>query len=171
MRAVCCLKLVFAAATLCAGFAATALAQDSAPLPAAPPSDAAQQPPPAAAAPTLPDNPLPGTAAPAPASAAAPQATVPQATTSDLQSCLQETGDYVMRGKSVIYVIGIANTCDKQLRCEIFANVTGARGTTLGHTVMVLGRASSGAAAKKSYNMKVKAAGGTVQVSRDCKVL
>lgn len=103
-----------------------------------------------------PQNPLPAAAQPAAA---------------DPEACLQETGDYVTRGKAVLYVIGIANTCDKRLRCEIYANVTGVRGSSLGHTIMTLGAASSGAAAKQTYAMRVKAAGGTAQVSRDCKAL
>jgi hypothetical protein len=89
---------------------------------------------------------------------------------SDLQACFQETGDYVTRGRTVFYVIAITNGCKARLRCEIFANVTGARGTSLGHTVMVLGRAGSGAS-KKSYDMRVKGAGGIAQVSRACKML
>ena len=109
-------------------------------------------------APAPPQNPLPGTPAVAPPS-------------TDLQACLQETGDYVTHGKTIDYVIGITNTCEKRLRCEIFANVTGVKGSSLGHTVMILGAASSGAQAKKTYVMTVKAAGGITQVSRECKVL
>jgi hypothetical protein len=114
----------------------------------------------------LPQNPLPGSAAPASAQQlpAAPSA-------GDLQACLQETGDYVTIGRAVIYVIVIANTCDKRLRCEIFANVTGAKGSSLGHTITTLGAAASGPAAKQTYSMRVKAAGGITQVSRDCKAL
>jgi len=88
----------------------------------------------------------------------------------DLQACLQETGDFVRRGKAVIYVIAITNTCGKTLRCEVSANVSGAKGSSLGHTIMTLGPAGS-ATAKKTYDMRVKAAGGIVQVSRDCKAL
>jgi hypothetical protein len=114
----------------------------------------------------LPQDPLPGPTAaqPAPPLPAAPGA-------GDLQACLQETGDYVTIGKAVIYVIVVANTCDQRLRCEIFANVTGVRGSSLGHTIMTLGEATSGAAAKQTYSMRVKAAGGIVQVSRECKAL
>ena len=89
----------------------------------------------------------------------------------DLQSCLQETGDYMTRGKTVTYVIGLTNTCARRLRCEIYANISGARGTSLGHTVMTLGPSGSGAAAQRTYTMRVKAAGGIAQVSRDCKAL
>jgi len=88
----------------------------------------------------------------------------------DLQACLQETGDYVTRGQTIFYVIAIANSCNARLRCEIFANVTGVKGTSLGHTVMIIGPAGNGAA-KKTYDMRVKAAGGIAQVSRECKVL
>jgi len=105
-----------------------------------------------------------------PIAAGAKQSVAPAAA-NDPQSCLQETGDYVSHGNVVTYLIGLTNTCDKRLRCEIFANVSGARGTSLGHTVMILGAASSGAWAKKTYAMRVKTAGGIAQVSRACKVL
>jgi hypothetical protein len=113
----------------------------------------------------VPENPLPAAAAPEPK----PLPAKPSA--DDLQACLQETGDYVTRGTTVLYVIGLANSCDKRLRCEIFANVTGSRGSALGHTIMTLGAAASGPAAKQTYAMHVKTAGGIAQVSRDCKVL
>ena len=115
--------------------------------------------------PALPENPLPATSAPEPKQLpAAPSA-------DDLQACLKETGDYVTRGKIVLYVIGLANSCDKRLRCEISANVTGSRGSSLGHAIMTLGAAGSGPAAAQTYSMHVKAAGGIAQVSRECKVL
>jgi hypothetical protein len=142
------LKFLCLVAALCCGLVAAARAVDSA-NPSDPPTPSSQ---------TLPDHPLPATPAPAPAG------------TADLQSCLQETGDYVTHGSTVIYAIGITNTCNKRLRCEIFANISGAKGTSLGHTVMTLGPAASGAA-KKSYEFRVKAAGGVAQVSRECRVL
>jgi hypothetical protein len=153
VRAVSILRLCFLAIGLCAGLAA-ASAQD-----AGEPQQIAPVTPPA-----LPENPLPGTPTPA------PQAAAP-GLPADLQACLQETGDYVTRGQTIFYVIAIANSCNARLRCEIFANVTGVRGTTLGHTVMILGPAGNGNAAKKIYDMRVKAAGGIAQVSRECKVL
>lgn len=103
--------------------------------------------------------------------AAALGQTAPPASPTDLQSCLQETGDYMTRGKTVTYVIGITNTCTTRLRCEIYANISGARGSSLGHAIMTLGPAGSGAAAQQTYTMRVKAAGGIAQVSRDCKAL
>ncbi len=106
----------------------------------------------------------------APAVPVAPATPPAPAAAPDLQSCLAETGDYASHGKTVSYVIGITNSCEQRMKCEIFANVTGAKGTSLGHTTMTLGAKSSGAAATKTYTMRVKAAGGTAQVSRDCKV-
>jgi len=146
MRTMRTLKLLLASA-LCLAAAAAAAAQE------------------AANAPALPENPLPAAAAPDPK----PLPAAPSA--EDLQACLQETGDYVTRGTTVLYVIGLANSCDKRLRCEIFANVTGSRGSALGHTIMTLGAAASGPAAKQTYSMHVKTAGGIAQVSRECKVL
>jgi hypothetical protein len=156
MRVLSATKPLFLAIVLCLGAPAVASAQDAGEpqqiTPAAPPA--------------LPENPLPGTQ---PSPATAPQASAP-ALPSDLQACLQETGDYVTRGRTVFYVIAITNSCNRRLRCEIFANVTGVKGTSLGHTVVVLAPAGS-ATAKKSYDMRVKAAGGIAQVSRECKVL
>jgi hypothetical protein len=154
-------KLLLLALILLSCFAAGARAQN-----ATVPSGATQSPAPSEAKPpALPQNPLPGTPSPA----ATPQAAAP-GLPADLQACLRETGDYVTRGNVILYVIGITNTCDARLRCQIFANVTGAKGSSLGHTVMTLGPAASGAAAQQSHTMRVKAAGGTAQVSRDCKV-
>ena len=157
MRAASVLKLCLLAIGLCAGLAAAASAQD-----AGEPQQIAP-----AAPPALPENPIPGTQlSPTPA----PQAAAP-GLPADLQACLQETGDYITRGQKIFYVIAIANSCNARLRCEIFANVTGVKGTALGHTVMILGPAGNGGAAKKTYDMRVKAAGGIAQVSRECKVL
>jgi hypothetical protein len=117
---------------------------------------------PAAGAPAAPvpapQNPLPGTK-PDDAPAAEPDAT------KDIQGCLVETGDFVSHGKANTYLIGIENKCPQRLRCVIDAYITGAKGPVSVHTVMTLD-----AKAKKTYTAKVKTAGGTAQVSRDCKI-
>jgi hypothetical protein len=105
-----------------------------------------------------PQNPLLGTK-PADASAAAPDAT------KDIQACLSETGDFVSHGKANSYLIGIENKCPQRLRCVIDAYITGAKGPVSVHTVMVLD-----AKARKTYTAKVKTAGDTAQVSRDCNI-
>jgi hypothetical protein len=150
LRGAAALRLAGIAVILCVGVTCTALAETG-------PAPSDQQP----SAPT-PDALPPVQQTPAPA--AAPAAT-------DVQSCLQETGDYVTHGKAITYVIGLANTCDKRIKCTIDAYVVGAKGPASGHATMILGTQSSGAAASKTYAMKVKAAGGTAQVSRGCQFL
>src|SRR5271169_3989710 len=143
-----------------AGFAAAALADD-----AAAPADSQQHAVPNPdTSPQLPSNPLPGTPS------AAQTTPVPDPGTTGQASCIEETGDYQTHGNAVTFVIGLANKCDKRLKCTIDAYVVGAKGPSSGHTTMILGATSSGAAAKKSYAMIVKAAGGTAQVSRQCRV-
>jgi hypothetical protein len=113
-----------------------------------------------------PEDPTPSVVEPKPASGGAQK----DDQEDDLQACLKETGDYRTEGKAVAYVIGITNACDKRIRCEIFANVIGARGSSLGHTVMILGPTSQGAASRKTYAMRVKEAGGIAEVSRECRI-
>jgi hypothetical protein len=141
-----------------AGLAAAALAED-----AAPPADSPQQ-----AAPDtstqLPSNPLPGTPP------AVDKNPVPDPGTTGQAACIDETGDYQTHGSAVTFIIGLSNKCDKRLKCTIDAYVVGAKGPSSGHTILILGATSSGAAAKQSYAMKVKMAGGTAQVSRQCRV-
>jgi hypothetical protein len=111
------------------------------------------------------------TAAP-PAATQQPAAAAPalEAAAAEQAPCLEETDDFKTQGNKFVFVIGLTNTCEKRFKCKVYANVTGARGSSLGETTMLLGPKSSGAAAKKSYAMKVKAAGGTGQVSRQCQV-
>ncbi len=94
----------------------------------------------------------------------------PEPGTTGQSACIDETGDYETHGKVVTFVIALANKCDKRLKCEVFAYITGAKGPSQGHGTLVLGPKSSGAAAKKSYAMKVKMAGGTAEISRECRV-
>jgi len=127
------------------------------------PSDTQQQP-----AQTSPPNPLPSTIA----SRDKPQGAVPvpDAGTTGQSGCIDETGDYEAHGAQVTYVIGLQNRCDKRLRCKIYAYVVGAKGPSSAQTTLILGAVSSRAAAKGTYAMPVKAAGGTAQVSRECRV-
>jgi len=85
------------------------------------------------------------------------------------KNCAGISADFQTAGKRMSFVIALTNTCQQRLKCEVFAYVVGARGPASGHAVLVLGAKSSGAAAKKSYALPVKAEGGTAQISRDCK--
>ena len=125
----------------------------------------------AAAADAATPAPLPQDPLAAGVAAGASENQVADTATAGPAACIEETGDYQTHRGSVSYVIGLKNNCEERLKCEIFASVTGARATALGHTTLILGATSQGAAAKKSYAMKVKTAGGVAQVSRTCRVL
>ena len=79
---------------------------------------------------------------------------VPDPGTTGQAACIDETGDYQTRGNAVTFVIGLANKCDKRLKCTIDAYVVGAKGPSSGHATLILGATSSGAAAKISYAME-----------------
>jgi hypothetical protein len=99
-----------------------------------------------------------------------PAGPVPDAGTTGQSACIEQSGDYETHGAATTFVIGLKNKCDKRLKCKIFAYVVGAKGPSSGKTTLMLGAKSSGAAAQKTYAMPVKAAGGTAQVSRECRV-
>jgi hypothetical protein len=117
---------------------------------------------PAAMAQNAPDAgqtpPPPAEAAPAPEPGATPQG-----------NCITENDDYKMSGTTPIFVIALENKCEQRLTCKVYVNVSSAKGSAQGHATMVLGPKSSGAAAKKSYTIKVKMMGGVSQSSRECK--
>ena len=85
--------------------------------------------------------------------------------------CISESDDYKMSGKQPTFVIALENKCEQRMRCKVFVTVTSAKGAAEGHTTMILGPTSSGAAAKKSYTLKVKMMGGMSQSSRECAAL
>jgi hypothetical protein len=102
--------------------------------------------------------------APPPENAASDQQT-PATDAATQPACIDDNGgDYRTHGNRIDFVVDLQNTCDKRLRCEVFAYVVGARGPAQGHTVLLLGPKE-----KKSYAMRVKMAGGTAQVSHSCK--
>ena len=84
--------------------------------------------------------------------------------------CIAENNHYDRTGKTISYMIELENKCDKRMRCEVFVYVLQARGPSSGHAFMILGPKSKGAAAKKTYALKVKEVGGMAQVSRECRV-
>ena len=109
----------------------------------------------------------------APCAAAAEDAggtPTPDPGTTSRSQCIDQSGDYQTLGKAVVFVVGLANKCDKRLRCELFAYFISAKGPSSGHAILVLGARSKGEAAKETHAMKVKMAGGTAMISRECRV-
>jgi hypothetical protein len=87
------------------------------------------------------------------------------------KDCIVSGGGFKMSGKTPTYVIALENMCEKRLRCTVYANVMGARGSAQGHKTLTLAPHSKGPKAKQSYVLKVKSMGGIAQASRECKVL
>lgn len=82
--------------------------------------------------------------------------------------CVTQNSTYWRDGNRFTFRVDLENTCDKRIRCTVFANVIQAKGNSLGHGTLVLAPASQGTAAKKSYHLKVKMAGGMAQTTREC---
>jgi hypothetical protein len=91
------------------------------------------------------------------------------AAAASIADCIDENGDFASQGKTNSFVFTLANKCEKRLKCTIDAYIIGAKGPLSGHGTLILAPKSRGDAAKKAFTMKVKMAGGTAQVSRDCK--
>lgn len=81
-------------------------------------------------------------------------------------NCIADKSGF--KGKA--YVVELANLCELHVRCKINAYVVTSRGPTRGRKTLTLAPASKGAAAHKVYIMKLTEAGGTADVSRQCKV-
>ncbi len=104
--------------------------------------------------------------------AAAPDAgkeAAPAEPAASAKKCVTDDSGFKQRGKAATFEIALANTCAQRMRCTVTAYVTTAGGPTSGKAVLILAGKSDGAAAKKTYVMKVKSAGGMANVSRDCK--
>jgi hypothetical protein len=63
------------------------------------------------------------------------------------------------------------NRCEARIRCVIYAYSVNARGPTQGRGIVTLGPKSAGAAAKQSFTLRVKGAGGMSTTERDCRAL
>ena len=103
------------------------------------------------------------------AAAQAPPPVADKGTTSQSQ-CIADSGGFKMSDGSAVYTIELANKCEQRLRCRVYAYITSSKGPVQGHATIVLAPKSGGAAAKKSYVMKVKMMGGMAQSSRECRV-
>ena len=105
----------------------------------------------------------------APAAGQEPPPVADEGTTSQLK-CIADSSGFKRSGDSATYTIELANKCEQRLKCRVYAYITSSKGPVQGHATMILAPKSSGAAAKKSYVMKVKMMGGMAQSSRECRV-
>ena len=105
----------------------------------------------------------------APAAGQEPPPKADAGTTSQL-NCISDSGGFKRVGDAATYTIELANKCEERLKCRVYAYITSSKGPVQGHATMILAPKSKGAAAKKSYVMKVKMMGGMAQSSRECRV-
>jgi gas vesicle protein len=105
----------------------------------------------------------------APAAGQEPPPVADEGTTSQLK-CIADSSGFKRSGDSATYTIELANKCEQRLKCRVYAYITSSKGPVQGHATMILAPKSGGAAAKKSYVMKVKMMGGMAQSSRECRV-
>jgi hypothetical protein len=106
--------------------------------------------------------------APADGQTAEPPPVPDKGTTSQL-NCIEQSSDYKRTGKSLFYVQTFANKCEARMKCTIFVYQLNARGPSQGHGTLTLGAKSEGAAAKKSYALKIKGTGGFGTADRECR--
>jgi len=95
---------------------------------------------------------------------------VPDRGTTVQANCIDESSDYTTRGKSIFSVMKLTNKCEARMKCAVFVYKINARGPSQGHGTLILGPKSDGAAATKSYALKVKGAGGFSTSTRECRV-
>jgi hypothetical protein len=95
---------------------------------------------------------------------------VPDRGTTAQPNCIDESSKYTKRGKSLFSVMKLTNKCEARIKCAVFVYKINARGAAQGRATLILGPKSDGAAATKSYALKVKGAGGFSTSDRECQV-
>lgn len=85
--------------------------------------------------------------------------------------CVTSNTGYKQDGKTITFHIMLKNSCEKRFRCEVAAYHVGAHGPSNGQGRVTLAPKSKGEAASKSYVMKVKDFGGSVNYSEKCKAI
>ena len=95
---------------------------------------------------------------------------VPDRGTTAQPNCIDESSEYTKRGKSLFSVMKLTNKCEARMKCAVFVYKINARGAAHGRSTLILGPKSDGAAATKTYALKVKGAGGFSTSDRECRV-
>ena len=83
--------------------------------------------------------------------------------------CVNNNSGFKEKGKTATFEVELENSCDERLKCTVDAFVTGARGQAQGHGTLILPAAPKGQTTRKTYEMKIKSAGGMANVSHSCK--
>ena len=83
--------------------------------------------------------------------------------------CTSEQSGFRAQNGINVYYVEVTSACAKRQRCIINAYVVGARGGKTGQGTLVLGKASPGQEAKKTWTMRTTENGGMAQMSWSCK--
>lgn len=110
-------------------------------------------------------------AAPAVAQTAAEPPPKADAGTTIQAACIDENDGFKMNGKQAVFTIELANKCEQRMSCRVYAYLTSAKGAVQGHGTLLLAPKSKGAAAKQTFSMRAKMAGGMSQSTRECRAL
>jgi hypothetical protein len=85
-------------------------------------------------------------------------------------NCVDEKGETTGSYRHYLRRVELTNKCEQRLKCDVYAAAFGAQGLQKGRTTMVLEPKSKGAAATKTYQFRIKEAGGMLSSSRHCRV-
>jgi hypothetical protein len=95
----------------------------------------------------------------------------PDPGTTTQNNCISEDDHFKVVNGRPGFIISIENLCELRMRCKVFANVTTAKGGSLGHATLTLAPKSKGTAAKASHVMKIKDNNGNAISNRECRAL
>jgi hypothetical protein len=95
---------------------------------------------------------------------------VPDRGTTSQLNCIDEKTEHIQNGKRLFYVMKLENKCEARMKCAVFVYQINARGPSHGRGTLILGPKSEGAAATKSYALKIKGIGGYSSSARECRV-
>jgi hypothetical protein len=83
--------------------------------------------------------------------------------------CTSEQSGFRAQNGINVYYVEVTSACEKRQRCIINAYVVGSRGGKTGQGTLVLGKASPGQEARKTWTMRTAENGGMASMSWSCK--
>jgi hypothetical protein len=83
--------------------------------------------------------------------------------------CTSEQSGFRAQSGINVYYVEVTSACARRQLCIINAYVVGSRGGKTGQGTLVLGKASPGQAAKKTWSMRTAENGGMASMSWSCK--
>jgi hypothetical protein len=91
------------------------------------------------------------------------------ATPSTVARCVKSDSHFKPADPDFWFEVVLSNTCARQLACKVDASVTDAKGAHKGSGALSLPHGTAAAPGSATYRLQVGAAGGTGDVSFDCR--